>query len=267
MAGALLPRGAVAQAPPRDGETRIIGSIRVAGAVPPRNVVVRGDGAARAALTDSLGRFSLTMRSGRTTLHLRAVGLVALDTTLELAGGTLELSLALSKVIAVLDTTRVVETGSKPARYAATTRFDAFYERKSRAVGGAFITREDIERSAASDAADILRAVPGAKVERTRTGTPVVRFPRCAGVAGIRSSDRADGTGPSAVVQVFIDGVRVQEPFVALGSLSAADIEAMEVYRSSAELPPEARGDGCAAIMIWTRYTAGAAGAPPAPTP
>jgi hypothetical protein len=30
-------------------------------------------------------------------------------------------------------------------------------------------------------------------------------------------------------------------------------IEAMEVYRGSAELPPEARGITCAAVYFWLR--------------
>lgn len=87
----------------------------------------------------------------------------------------------------------------------------------------------------------------------------------------MRGAKAKDGTGKSTTVQVFIDGVRVTEPFVALGSLTTNDIEAMEVYRGVSELPMEAAGDGCAAIFIWTRYTPGSvlrentntSGAPP----
>ena len=56
-------------------------------------------------------------------------------------------------------------------------------------------------------------------------------------------------------MQVFVDGMKVTEPFVTLASLNANDVEAIEVYRGTAELPAEAAGNGCAAIMVWTRFT------------
>jgi hypothetical protein len=235
---------------------------------PVRGAVARLDGVARATLTDSAGRFTLVAPRGIARLHLRLVGFGAVDTTLLLTGDRVALFFRMTPVATVLDTARVTAVAGKPDRYSSTSRFDGFYARKASAVGGAFLTLEEIEQSPGSGAVDLLRGVPGVGIERTALGLPIPRFPRCAGVAGAGGRPEArDGSGPSATVQVFVDGVRAAEPYVTLSALTTADIEAMEVYRSVSELPAEARGDGCAAIMIWTRYTAGAtqSAAPRAP--
>lgn len=240
--------------------TRVAGTVLQLPGIPLRGAVVRIEGVARATLSDSQGRFTLTAQNGEIALHVRALGYSSFDTTLVLTGRPLVPVLVMMfRVATALDTTRVraVATG-KPARYGSTTRFDAFYERKTRAIGGSFLTREDIERADVSDAADLLRRIPGVRVQRTSTGIARVQFPRCAGVADPGRGESSDGRGPSPVVQVFVDGTKVSEPFVTLSSLAASDVEAMEVYRGVADLPPEAAGNGCAAIMIWTRYTPGA---------
>jgi hypothetical protein len=216
---------------------------------------------ARATVSDSLGRFTLTAPNGEITLHVRALGYTPFDTVVVLTGRALAPVLVMSRIVAMLDTTRIraAATG-KPARYANTARFDAFYERKARAIGGSFLTREDIERADVSDAVDLLRRVPGVRIQRSSSGIARALFPRCAGAVDPARRESSDGRGPSPVVQVFVDGTKVSEPFVTLTSLSASDVEAMEVYRGVAELPAEAAGNGCAAIMIWTRYTPGRVG-------
>jgi hypothetical protein len=240
-------------------ETRVAGTVLQAAGTPIHGAVVRVDGPTPTALSDSAGHFTMVVRSSEITLHVRALGFVALDTSLVLTGRTLEPVLVMSRVITMLDTAHVsARATGKPGRYANTARFDAFYERKARSIGGSFLTREDIERADASEAVDLLRRVPGVRIQRSSSsGIARVLFPRCAGALDPSRQESSDGRGPSHVVQVFVDGTKVSEPFVVLSSLSASDVEAMEVYRGVAELPSEASGDGCAAIMIWTRYTPG----------
>jgi hypothetical protein len=253
-------RGAYAQQPQARATTRVSGTVLRASGEPLRGAVVRVDGVARATLSDSLGKFKLVIPNGSWTLHVRALGIAALDTVLTFSGGTIAPVLSTARVAVLLDTNRVAARATgKPARYAQTMRFDGFFERRSHAVGGIFLTRDDIERHPSNHAVDLLRDVPGLRVERSPTGAIVVRFPLCTGVSGPGRSDDQTGFGGSSVVELFVDGVRVAEPLATLSTLSASEVEAMEVYRSSSELPAEARGSGCAAIMVWTRYSPGAA--------
>jgi hypothetical protein len=257
LLAACIPAMAAAQsATTPTASSRISGVVRTESG-PLRGAVVRIDAVARPTLTDSAGRFALVATGTSAYLHVRAVGIVPIDTIVQLHGGSLALTLVARRSGVRLDTSRVVAaSGAKPERYANTGRLDEFYARRARSVGGVFLTRDSIERLKATGAVDLVRDVPGVRLERLVNGITVVRFPRCAGSAGPRVYEQADGGGRS-VVQLFVDGTKAMEPFVTLSTISAADVEALEVYRSAAELPPEARGDGCAAIMIWTRHSVG----------
>jgi hypothetical protein len=49
--------------------------------------------------------------------------------------------------------------------------------------------------------------------------------------------------------------MKVQNAAAELGALRLSDLESIEVYRGPSELPPDARGDGCAAIFVRTGVT------------
>jgi outer membrane cobalamin receptor len=148
----------------------------------------------------------------------------------------------------------VTATGTaKPARYAKTTRFDEFYERRHTSVGGTFLTREDIEKSGKVALVDLLRGMPGVKVEQDRFGTPNVIFTRCKTSLMQKSPSGID----DQTVQLFIDGRKVTDFTTTIQLLKTGDVEAMEIYQGVASLPQAARGDGCAALFIWTRYETG----------
>ena len=159
-----------------------------------------------------------------------------------------------------LDSVRVVaEPGLKPARYANTTKFDAFYERKRSATAGHFLTREDLERDDKDKVMEILRTLPGVKIRTNRLGDPVMTFARCVGsnMRNPMAPAPREGGDPETPIQVFIDGMKVIEPFQTLSKMSAREVEAMEIYTGASQLPQEARGNGCGAIFVWTRYTPG----------
>lgn len=214
---------------------------------------------ARSSRTDTLGTVRLLARELARKVRIRAVGYAPVDTALgEINGDTVVL--ALRAVGVQLDSIVVTAHGvSKPLRYANTTKFDAFYERRATSIGGKFFTREDIEQSKSSSVYDLIKKVPGTKIERDQTGGAVVRFERCVGNAnpltGRATESALDGT--SKVVQVYVDGLKTGEPFLTLQNLKPENVEAMEVYQGVAQLPADARGNGCAAIYIWTRYSVG----------
>lgn len=213
----------------------------------------------RVSRTDALGEVRLPSRELRRNVRIRAVGYTPVDTALtRWAGDTAVLTL---RTLAVrLDSIVVTANGvRKPLRYANTTKFDRFHERRATAIGGKFFTREDIEQSNSSSTYDLIRKVPGTKIERDQTGGAVVRFERCVGNAnpltGRATESAFDGT--SKVVQVYVDGMKTSEPYMTLQHLKPENIEAMEVYQGVAQLPVDARGNGCAAIYVWTRYSVG----------
>jgi outer membrane cobalamin receptor len=139
---------------------------------------------------------------------------------------------------------------AKPPRYAATTKYDDFFRRRKSGFG-TFITREAIEKMNAFHTHEIIRNIPGVRVSSMSGDPETVRvsFVRC--------------NGGRSNVAVYIDGQRLiprgergQSGDVAemLSRISAPQIEMMEVYRGTAEVPGELSEDACAAVVIWTRW-------------
>lgn len=128
---------------------------------------------------------------------------------------------------------------AKPPEYAFTSRYDDFFRR--RLFGsGTFRTRSDIWFRSAFNTVDLLRAIPGVFV-RTSGAIPSVEFSSCSASGG--------------QVSVWIDGARVitRDHNDALSYLRPNDIEFIEIYRRSSQIPGEYLGDSCAAVVIWTR--------------
>jgi hypothetical protein len=125
-----------------------------------------------------------------------------------------------------------------------------FYERRERGTGHYF-TRDDITRMHARLVTDVVRRVPGVRVEPLAgpMGTSyVIRMQRATGMSGAR---------PCPVVY-FVNGV----PFsiaaeIGINSYFRADeIAAMEVYSGASQLPPQfslsSRNTRCGVIALWT---------------
>jgi len=213
----------------------------IAGAV----VGVRETGAS--GTTDAFGRADVLGHHAKNHLRVRALGFAPLDTTAALPedGAIVVIQLRSLQTLSAMD---VYARRFKPSRYDSTRKFDLFYERRPLGFGSYF-TRDDIERSGVMHASDLMTRVTGVKVFRQQ-GRLSLTFPRCELIIG----------GPKKPPAVFVDGNRISDagdPMDVLYGYGANEIEAMEVYRSSSELPVDARGDACSAIYIWTRYTGG----------
>lgn len=188
--------------------------------------------------TDDAGRVALlAVPAGKATIRVRRLGFAELKVPITITPGeSPEARYKLVPVATTLGKVVVRSTELKPDRYAKTTRFDAFYRRRSQ-NSGTFITREQIDARNAQKSEDLLRMVTGVRI-RYRGNTPFVQFLRC------------------AQVTVYIDGIRSHDPFRDYFSMSPLDIEAMEVYHGMAQVPPEfsPRPNDCAAIVVWTRW-------------
>jgi hypothetical protein len=194
--------------------------------------------------TDDAGRVALlAVPTGKATLRVRRLGFSELKIPISVTPGSMsENTYKLAPVATDLNKVVVRSSATVPERYAGTTRFDGFYRRRAAGLG-TFLTREIIDSRRAEKTEDLLKMVSGVRVTY-RGSVPLVNFARC---------DQ---------VNVYIDGVRSQDGFRDFNSMSPLDIEAMEIYRGMAEVPPEfsPRPNDCAAIVVWTRWHGRGAG-------
>src|SRR5690606_23801636 len=118
------------------------------GALPDAEVTVMGTD--HRASTGQDGRLVLDgLRPGAQIVQVRKVGYHPRYIGLRLAGGeTWDGRVVLDRQPQMLGEIIVVGRYGKPARYANTSKYDDFYRRRATA-SGRFLTRDDIDRSAA----------------------------------------------------------------------------------------------------------------------
>jgi hypothetical protein len=115
-----------------------------------------------------------------------------------------------------------------------------FYARQERGMG-AYLTRQSWEDRAPRMPSDVMRTVTGVRVVPRTTGFGNVLLDR-----------------GNCAFRYFVDGVRVGETFT-LDDIPTEWIEALEVYRGAATIPPEFRlppwagRANCGVIVVWTR--------------
>lgn len=191
-------------------------------------------------MTDESGQVYISgVPARKITLHMRHVGYKEADLDLFLTAGVrTNTTMVLHRAPDVATTLPkvVVKSGLVPARYAGTSRFDDFYRRRADG-NGIFFDRDYLDARAADRSDDILRAVPGVRI-RYRGNTPYIQFIRC------------------EQVEVYIDGFRSHDGFVSFLELNPKQIEAVEIYRGVATVPPEfsPMPNDCAAVVVWTRW-------------
>jgi carboxypeptidase family protein/TonB-dependent receptor-like protein len=251
----LAPAGASAQAD--SGRSVIEGRVLDPLGVPLAEAEVLWQPGQVSAFTKSDGSFSLVVPiRGEVVILVRRVGYSAQALRVDLARiGSWRGDIVLVPGSHKLPDLDVTVRNAKPARYAATDKYDDFFRRR-RLAAGTFITREEIEKMNAFSTLEILRGIRGVYVNVGLPGDPHsadIRFTRC-----------HDG---NAKITVWIDGHMLQETqeksnqgrdasfklAEMLSRITPTGIEAVEVYRGVSEIPGEFHWDGCAAIVIWTR--------------
>jgi hypothetical protein len=186
------------------------------------------------------GRFTMTgLPLGLQIIRVRKVGYRPQHFPIRLAAGQeWDGRIGIARLPQILGEIVVVGKYGKPAQYANTAKYDDFYRRRS-TKGGRFLTREDIEKTAAGRISELLRTVPGVRVGFTQPGV---------------SEDVSFLTCPSYNVGVWIDGQKVTGNVgEILPLITPSDVEAIEVYQRQSAVPPEFRDNSCAAIVMWTR--------------
>jgi hypothetical protein len=204
---------------------------------------------------DSAGRYRLDAPAGTRVALFRLIGYRPLRLRLQLVKGDSTAANA-DLVRETAQQLEPIETRAAPAAPRG-LGLDAFEERR-RLGFGKFIDSTELRRSEGRRLSDLLRGVPGVRM------TYYVEDPsrpwvfEWRAVAGRKES--ADGT--PCWMSVVFDG----SPIYRSGSLSRppdfhrdlfeiASLEAVEVYRSPAEVPQEYGGasEQCGLILLWSR--------------
>lgn len=229
--------------------------------------------AQRGTLTDSLGAALLDApRAGADTVEVRFPGYASvLVATMLRAGQITELAVAMRRDALTLPTVTVTEkeTPREPG---------LGFTRRQKMGLGHFITRADIDRYAPTKSADILRRVPGVRVQANRAGDHVISMARSTSRCRVhyyvdnmpmpteelldaaieqRIIADASANGNSAETRARARSKKLNRdlPAFSIDQIPPEMIEAIEVYRGTAEIPVEYRrtGASCGVVLIWTK--------------
>jgi hypothetical protein len=121
------------------------------------------------------------------------------------------------------------------AERSSNVRLRTFYDRLAHNKYGSYIEPETIERRQPSFTSELLRAVPGVRVQPSA-----------------RSGNRVTIRGCAPVV--WVDGARMQDAQLD-DVVQPQDVAAIEIYRSFSGLPSEYfdRTANCGTIIVWTK--------------
>jgi hypothetical protein len=149
---------------------------------------------------------------------------------------------------------------------AATSAWMRGFETRRRGGQGIFFDRTAIDRVKARTLADILRGVPGVKVEPADLGYRYQATTSNTLTLQSKTPDKADYLGPGgAAIQlsatdrgcdlaVYVDGLLFEVEEGAIDSrINVRDIAAIEVYPTASSVPRQFAGPkaACGVLVIW----------------
>jgi hypothetical protein len=149
----------------------------------------------------------------------------------------------------------------------------AFYRRKQNNTGGAYVTREDIERSAARHTSDVLRRVVKIELDctndragadnclaRNRRGRVIRPTGANTGIRRTTSLLPEDTTSTMdygidrCEMEIYVDGMRST---LKVDEVPISWIGGIEIYSGLATTPPGFGNGRCGVIAIWTTTSIG----------
>ncbi len=198
-------------------------------------VVIRGT--RRWGITNQDGSFHLgALKPGAYVIEFRHPNRAPIlyNLTLE-ADKTTELSVRLDTRSVALPEVVVEGKETQPA-----AKMQDFFSRKAAGHGGYYITRKDIEERQPRVLSDMMRRVPGLRVDCDFGSCRVTSFTEARRIMG------------GCPIQYFLDGV----PFTGdVDELTPDQVEGIEVYRGSSSIPPQFNTGTsmCGVIAVWSR--------------
>jgi hypothetical protein len=224
-------------APVQRGSAKVLGRVLNASGAPVSGARVGLMGASAATLTRANGDFVLdSLPAGTQALVVRQIGYKPTEVAVELSSrAPSRVTVRLGVFVPELSPVEVVSRRDEGLRKVG------FLDRKRSAAGGTFMDEETVAKRNAMRFTDLLRTVPGIRVNSQGND------------ATVTSTRNAQGSG---CVTIFVDGAAWQ-------SLQAGDLDsfvqpnevaAIEVY-SGISMPPQFNtvGQNCSAVVVWTK--------------
>jgi hypothetical protein len=205
--------------------------------------------------TDSLGRFFFKdIPKGAFRVIIRRVGYNAMAISARFSGtDTLAADFALIPSTALLDTVNVVGAARVHGKFLE-------FEARRTHGGGAFITREDLEKSKDRQLGEIVARLPGLRVNRFGAESAVASSRWTGRTSGGDTMDRRKGAPRGCYSQIYIDNLRVfssdvGESLFNINSIPPSTIQGIEYYASREETPIQYASNRaeCGTLLIWTR--------------
>ena len=223
------------------GSARLTGSVRDQDGRPVRDAIVQLLDRPGTVRTDSAGQFALSdLPAGSQILDVRAIGFAPSRHTIALRSGPANAAeIRLDRATQALAPVRVL--GKAASARGARTGFD---ERR-RTGAGWHISGDEIARTGAIYAGDLLRRAPGMAAQYNARGE--------------RTYVMRGGYGGRCVPTYYVDGMR----WFALSQgaiteidrfLTTQEVYGIEVYAGGASTPSAFdSGTGCGVVLIWTK--------------
>ncbi|MCI0432471.1 MAG: TonB-dependent receptor [Gemmatimonadetes bacterium] len=253
MAGCVVHARAQETARTGLGPARIVGQVlEHATQRPIPGAIVSIAGVEGRVLTDDRGAFVLSsVPAGARVLVVEMLGYQRREAPIAVAGGLVhdvEVELAQEAI-----TLAPIEVTTRSGVLEST----GFYERQQTS-GGAFFSRDDIERRKATELTDLLRGLPGVTIHLIRSGLRHVRFSRSFGET--LAFDLTTDVLPGCEPDLYVDGTLYRDRMPHTGAeqrldgfdvLAIAEIEGIEVF-SGPESPLRFQHP-CGVILVWSR--------------
>lgn len=236
VASAASDTGAVVYTTPK-GSARVSGRVLAAGGVPVANARVGLMGGAQATQTKANGEFFLdSLPSGTQSLIVRSFGYRPTEVPVELSTRAPQrVAVQLGAYVPELSPVEVISKREEGLQKVG------FTGRKRGSAGGHFMDPDQIEKRHASLFTDLLRTVPGIRVQLVQNR------------AMLYSTRSSSGDG---CVSVYVDGGPWQQ--LDAGDLDSfvrpEEVAAIEVYQAG-QVPPQFSNSSssCAAVVVWTK--------------
>jgi hypothetical protein len=204
--------------------------------------------------TNERGEWTLSnVRSGTRVLEVRSVGYYPVRRAVDVVTDAAPVAVAMPTLKAMLDTVRITA-----ARLA--DRYKSGFEERRRTGLGRYITPEDIQRRGPLNMSQVLRMVPGIRIDRSVVEGPVVYDSSGAALPQNRTADNLILLRASAddwcYPAIYVNGHYMRD-------LDADDLDVwvrpheilgIEVYPGiSAPVQFQQGMSGCGSILIWTK--------------
>lgn len=221
------------------------GTVTTTGTMPVAQARVRLVGSDVATFTSIDGAFHIAaVPPGRQGLEVRRVGYTPKIVTVDVSpGAVMNLTLVLDPL--TLETVKVTaDANFSPG-------MGGFEERRARGNGRYFV-REEIEKMQARQLTDVLRRVPGMRIQTgsgTFGGSQTAQSGRNAGSSGSRTCPMA----------YYVNGVPFQlsNDIPINHYVTPDEVVAMEVYTGASQIPAQFNStmstSRCGVVVIWTR--------------